>query len=89
METLESLVIEAFSSVPNNGLPQDDFKKFTGLAFNMSEFKKLYWVKPVKDVHQVGIDSCFQFPLLTSAASSKNICSVYSDTVCTVTQCVQ
>jgi hypothetical protein len=69
METLESLVIEAFSSVPNNGLPQDDFKKFTGLAFNMSEFKKLYWVKPVKDIHQVGIDSCFQFPLLTSAAT--------------------
>jgi hypothetical protein len=55
MESLESLVIEAFSCVPNNDLPPDDFKKFANLAFNFPEFKKVYWVKPVKDIHQVSV----------------------------------
>lgn len=53
METLESMVVEGFSSVPNNRLPPDDFKKFASLAFNTSEFKKMYWVKPVKDICEV------------------------------------
>lgn len=52
---LESWVTEAFSGVPNNGLPPDDFKKFANISFNTSEFKKMYWVKPVKDMCEVSI----------------------------------
>ncbi|XP_021929041.1 nardilysin isoform X2 [Zootermopsis nevadensis] len=53
METLESLVCDAFSAVPSNGLPPDDFKEFADLPFKLSEFNRMYWVKPVKDMHQV------------------------------------
>jgi hypothetical protein len=59
LETLESVVIEGFSSVPNNYLPPDDFKKFANLSFNTSEFKKMYWVKPVKDICEVSA-SCMK-----------------------------
>lgn len=59
METLESMVVEGFSGVPNNHLPPDDFKKFASLAFNTSEFKKMYWVKPVKDICEVSL-SCMK-----------------------------
>lgn len=53
METLESMVVEGFAGVPNNHLPPDDFKKFANLAFNTSDFRKMYWVKPVKDICEV------------------------------------
>ena len=55
IETLESWILECFSAVPNNNLPADNFSKFVGLAFNTSEFKKMYWVKSVNDVCEVGI----------------------------------
>lgn len=55
METLESMVVEGFSGVPNNHLPPDDFKKFANLAFNTLDFKKMYWVKPVKDICEVSL----------------------------------
>jgi hypothetical protein len=59
MKMLESWVSEAFSGVPNNGLPPDDFKKFANISFNTSEFKKMYWVKPVKDMCEVSIGLIF------------------------------
>jgi hypothetical protein len=59
METLESMVVEGFSSVPHNHLPPDDFQKFASLAFSTSEFKKMYWVKPVKDICVVSV-SCMK-----------------------------
>lgn len=59
METLESLVCDAFSAVPSNGLPPDDFKEFADLPFKLSEFNRMYWVKPVKDMHQVSTSLVF------------------------------
>ena len=52
-------MVEGFSGVPNNHLPPDDFKKFANLAFNTSDFKKMYWVKPVKDICEVSL-SCMK-----------------------------
>jgi len=64
METLESWVSDAFSGVPNNGLPPDDFKTFSNLAFNTLMFNKMYWLKPVKDVCEVSISLVLSPPFV-------------------------
>ncbi|XP_012257789.2 nardilysin-like [Athalia rosae] len=54
LDTLEQYVIECFANVPNNGLPPDDFTKFKGVqTFDTPNFKKIYKIKPVKDVCQI------------------------------------
>jgi len=51
---LEKYVITYFADVPNNGLPPDDFTAFKdGVSFDTSAFRKMYKVKPFKDVSQV------------------------------------
>lgn len=53
MELLESYVLNCFSKVPSNDLPADDFKQFADGIYDTKEFKRMYYVKPVKDVCQV------------------------------------
>lgn len=53
MEVLESYVLNCFSKVPSNHLPADDFKQFADGIYDTKEFKRIYYVKPVKDVCQV------------------------------------
>lgn len=53
MDVLESYVVDCFSQVPNNNLPADDFKQFANGVFDTPQFKRLYYVKPVKDICQV------------------------------------
>lgn len=52
LDVLESYIVDCFSSVPKNDLPSDDFSKHIDV-FNNSNFSRIYYVKPVKDVHQV------------------------------------
>ncbi|KAG7214075.1 hypothetical protein KM043_001439 [Ampulex compressa] len=54
LDTLEEYVIECFANVPNNGLPPDDFTAFKGAdSFNTSHFRKMYKIRPIKDVCQI------------------------------------
>ncbi|KAL2731379.1 nardilysin-like [Vespula squamosa] len=54
LDTLEDYVLQCFSDVPNNGLPPNDFAQFKGVdSFDTNIFRKLYKVKPVKDVCQI------------------------------------
>lgn len=53
MEVLETYVLDCFSRVPTNNLPADDFKGFAEGVYDTDEFKRMYYVKPVKDVCQV------------------------------------
>ncbi|KAK4875109.1 hypothetical protein RN001_011531 [Aquatica leii] len=69
LSTLESHVVKCFSEIPNNSLPPDDFKNFSFEIFNTSKFKRLYYVKPVKDVCQV--DLTFPIPSLLQMYRSK------------------
>jgi hypothetical protein len=78
MKMLESWVSEAFSGVPNNGLPPDDFKTFANIAFNTSEFKKMYWVKPVKDMCEVSIDLIFSLSFVNLCFLSSISRNIYS-----------
>lgn len=52
LSTLEEYVREAFSDVPSNGLPSDNFEQHLN-AFGNESFNKLVWVKPVKDICEV------------------------------------
>uniref|UniRef100_A0A1Y1M428 Nardilysin n=2 Tax=Photinus pyralis TaxID=7054 RepID=A0A1Y1M428_PHOPY len=60
--TLEKLLVDCFSPIPNNGLPPDDFKTLIGDTFDTPKFRQLYYVKPVKDICQV--DLTFYLPSL-------------------------
>lgn len=53
MEVLEAYVLDCFSKVPTNDLPADDFKRYAEGIYDTKEFKRMYYVKPVKDVCQV------------------------------------
>lgn len=54
MDTLEQYVKDCFSGVPSNGLPPDDFTSFKGRqSFDTPHFKRIYKIKPVKDLCQV------------------------------------
>lgn len=54
LDTLEDYVTRCFSDVENNGLPAEDFGRFKSVdAFDTSEFRRMYRVKPVKDLCQV------------------------------------
>lgn len=46
--------MQCFSEVPSNGLPPSDFSQFKGAdSFDTPSFRKIYKVKPIKDVCQV------------------------------------
>ncbi|XP_017752516.1 PREDICTED: nardilysin-like isoform X2 [Eufriesea mexicana] len=54
LDVLEDYVVQCFANVPNNNLPPDDFTQFKGAdSFNTSCFRKIYKIKPIKDVCQV------------------------------------
>ncbi|KAK2589280.1 hypothetical protein KPH14_007833 [Odynerus spinipes] len=54
LDTLEEYVLQCFSDVPSNGLPPDDFSQFIGAdSFDTPSFRKIYKVKPIKDVCQI------------------------------------
>ncbi|XP_018360056.1 PREDICTED: nardilysin-like isoform X1 [Trachymyrmex cornetzi] len=54
LDTLEKYVITCFADVPSNGLPPDDFTAFKdGISFDTPAFRKMYKVKPFKDVSQL------------------------------------
>ncbi|KAF7385820.1 hypothetical protein HZH66_011662 [Vespula vulgaris] len=54
LDTLEEYVLQCFSEVPSNGLPPSDFSQFKGAdSFDTPSFRKIYKVKPIKDVCQI------------------------------------
>lgn len=53
MEQLEEYVLNCFSVIPNNSLPSDNFEQYSDKIYNTSDFSRLYYVKPVKDVLKV------------------------------------
>ncbi|KYQ60318.1 Nardilysin, partial [Trachymyrmex zeteki] len=56
LSALEKYVIKFFANVPNNGLPPDDFTKFKdNIPFNTPAFRRIYKVRPVKDIRQLHI----------------------------------
>lgn len=51
---LEDYVIQCFANVPNNDLSPDDFSSFKGVeSFNTPSFRRIYKIKPIKDVCEV------------------------------------
>ncbi|XP_011685956.1 PREDICTED: nardilysin-like [Wasmannia auropunctata] len=56
LDTLEMYVTSCFADVPSNGLPPDNFTEFKdGISFDTPAFRKMYKVKPFKDVSQLEI----------------------------------
>ena len=54
LDVLEDYVIQCFANVPNNGLSPDDFSSFKGVdSFNTPSFRRIYKIKPIKDVCEV------------------------------------
>ncbi|XP_017794015.1 PREDICTED: nardilysin-like [Habropoda laboriosa] len=54
LDVLEDYVTQCFASVPSNGLPPDDFTAFKKEnAFNTSRFRRIYRIKPIKNVCRV------------------------------------
>ena len=52
METIENLVVEIFSKVPNNGLSKETFGHMEK-PFETPGFHKLYKVAPLQNVYQL------------------------------------
>ncbi|XP_012524901.1 nardilysin isoform X2 [Monomorium pharaonis] len=56
LDTLEKYVTTCFADVPSNDLPPDDFTEFKdGVSFDTPVFRKMYKVKPFKDVSQLEV----------------------------------
>ncbi|KAM0729058.1 Nardilysin [Formica fusca] len=56
LDTLEEYVTTCFADVPSNGLPPNDFTEFKGsISFDTPAFRRMYKIKPVKDISQVEI----------------------------------
>ncbi|XP_044727404.1 nardilysin-like [Chrysoperla carnea] len=53
LDTLEQYVVDYFSKIPNNQLPPPNFEQYAGHVFDTPEFKRMYYVKPVKDICQL------------------------------------
>ncbi|XP_063992103.1 nardilysin-like [Diachasmimorpha longicaudata] len=54
LDTLETYVKQCFANVPNNNLPPDDFSKFKGAkSFDTDRFRRIYKIKPMKDICQI------------------------------------
>ncbi|XP_032680712.1 nardilysin-like isoform X2 [Odontomachus brunneus] len=51
LDTLEEYVTKCFSDIPNNGQLPDDFTEFKGVkSFDTPAFRKMYKVRPIKDL---------------------------------------
>ncbi|XP_074028660.1 nardilysin isoform X2 [Leptinotarsa decemlineata] len=68
-ETLQSYVLKCFSKVPSNDLPPSDFSSIAAGIFDTPMFKRMYYVKPMKDVCQV--DLTWSLPPLQHEYKSK------------------
>ncbi|XP_072762300.1 nardilysin [Anoplolepis gracilipes] len=56
LDTLEKYVTTCFADVPSNWLPPDNFTEFKdGISFDTPAFRRMYNIKPVKDVSQVEV----------------------------------
>lgn len=55
LKELEAYLVECFNSVPSNSLGADDFQGFAKDIYGTEAFRRLYYVKPVKDLCQVNI----------------------------------
>ncbi|KAG5318470.1 NRDC protein, partial [Acromyrmex heyeri] len=56
LDTLQTYVTTCFGNILSNWLPSDDFTEFKeGVSFNTVAFKKMYEVKPVKDISQLHV----------------------------------
>ncbi|XP_008547472.1 nardilysin [Microplitis demolitor] len=54
LDTLEDYVKKCFSVVPTNSLPSEDFSCHIGAnSFDTASFRRIYKIKPVKDVCQI------------------------------------
>ncbi|CAL7942606.1 unnamed protein product [Xylocopa violacea] len=54
LDVLEDYVTQCFTNVSHNGLPPDDFTPFKGAdSFNTPSFRRMYKIKPIKDVCQI------------------------------------
>ena len=42
-----------FTNIQNNNLPPDNFRQYENIVFKTSEFHKVYYVKPMKDILEV------------------------------------
>ncbi|XP_044007483.1 nardilysin-like [Aphidius gifuensis] len=70
LDTLEDYVKKCFANVPCNNLPSDDFSKFMGAeSFDTPSFKRIYKIKPSKDVCQ--IELTWAMPTLQHLYKSK------------------
>ncbi|KAF5289998.1 hypothetical protein FQR65_LT11664 [Abscondita terminalis] len=69
LATLESFIVNCFSEIPSNKLPPEDFAKYSHEVFNTPQFRRLYYVKPVKDICQV--DLTFPMPSLLQLYRTK------------------
>ncbi|XP_043528977.1 nardilysin-like [Frieseomelitta varia] len=59
LDVLEDYVIQCFANVPNNDLSPDDFSSFKGVdSFNTPSFRRIYKIKPIKDVCEVELTWC-------------------------------
>ncbi|KMQ88920.1 nardilysin isoform x3 [Lasius niger] len=52
LNTLEEYVTTCFADVPSNGLPPDDFTVFKGISFETLAFRRMYKIKPAKNLSQ-------------------------------------
>ncbi|XP_018052331.1 PREDICTED: nardilysin-like [Atta colombica] len=56
LDTLKTYVITCFGNILSNWLPSDNFTEFReGISFDTVAFKKMYKVKPVKDISQLHV----------------------------------
>ncbi|XP_078042474.1 nardilysin [Augochlora pura] len=70
LDVLEDYVKQCFSNIPNNGLPPTDFTPFKGVnSFDTSSFRRMYKIKPVKNMCQV--DLTWVMPSLQDMYKSK------------------
>ena len=54
LDTLESLAVDMFSKVPNNGPLRETFDQF-GKPFDIPEFHKIYKIVPVENYHGINL----------------------------------
>ncbi|CAK9817833.1 Nrdc [Anthophora plagiata] len=70
LDVLEDYVTQCFASVPSNGLPADDFTAFKEKnAFDTPRFRRIYKIKPVKNVCRV--DLIWSLPPMRDLYKSK------------------
>ena len=68
LDTLESLAVDMFSKVPNNGPLRETFDQF-GKPYDVPEFHKIYKIVPVENFHEIHLS--WALPPLTDKQKFK------------------